>query len=72
MNLITGEVAEIYVAGGLTKGKVKISGAFIDVPLTLLMDVRVGDEIVVSSGVALSKVDSGPGKGENYVLGNPG
>lgn len=72
MNLITGEAVEIYVVGGVTKAKVRIGGAFVNVPLTLLMDVRVGDEIVVSSGVALSKVETGTEKEADHVLGNPG
>ena len=72
MNLITGEVVEIYVGGGVTKAKVRIGGAFVNVPLTLLMEVRVGDVIVVSSGLAISKVEVGTGKEVDYVLGNPG
>jgi hydrogenase maturation factor len=56
MNLITGTLEEIYVDSGIVKGKVRVGGAFIRVPLMLLMDARIGDEIVVSSGVAISRV----------------
>ncbi len=67
MNLITGTVEEIFVEGGATKAKVKVGGVFIKVPLTLLMDARVGDEILVSAGVALSKLEPLRGKGEDCV-----
>jgi hydrogenase maturation factor len=56
MNLISGRIVEIYREGGVPKAKVSIGGAHTSVPLTLLMDAQVGDEIVIGSGVALSRV----------------
>jgi hydrogenase maturation factor len=55
MNIITGQLEEIYVNDGMTMGKVSVRGAFLKVPLTLLMSARVGDTIVIESGVAISK-----------------
>jgi len=56
MNVVTGEIEEIYIENGQTKGKVRTKQSFVHVPLLLLMDLRVGDYVVVESGVALSKI----------------
>lgn len=56
MNLVSGELAEIYIEEGTTMGKVRVSGAFARVPLTFLMEAKVGDKILIESGVAISKV----------------
>ncbi|MER3525323.1 MAG: hypothetical protein C4326_15090 [Ignavibacteria bacterium] len=53
MYLLTGCLKEIFVEGGVTKGKVQVGGAFTTVILRLLLDARVGDTIVVDSGVAI-------------------
>ncbi|MDP2887212.1 MAG: HypC/HybG/HupF family hydrogenase formation chaperone [Ignavibacteria bacterium] len=58
MNLISGQIEEIYVHEGMTMGKVNVRGAFLRVPLTFLMDAKIGDTIVIESGVAISKTDS--------------
>jgi hydrogenase maturation factor len=55
MNLITGFIEEIYVHDGTTIGKVNVRGAYLKVPLTFLIDARVGDSILIESGVAISK-----------------
>ena len=60
MNLIQGKIAEIYLDSGVTKAKVSVGGAHIRVPLMLLMDANVGDEILIESGVAISKVEHQP------------
>ncbi|MBI3585933.1 MAG: HypC/HybG/HupF family hydrogenase formation chaperone [Ignavibacteriales bacterium] len=57
MNLISGELVEIYIAEGTTMGKVRVGGAFMRVPLTFLMETKVGDKILMESGVAISKVE---------------
>jgi hydrogenase maturation factor len=57
MNLISGQIEEIYVHEGMTMGKVNVRGAFLRVPLTFLMDAKIGDTIVIESGVAISKTD---------------
>jgi hydrogenase maturation factor len=55
MNIITGQLEEIYVDDGMTIGKVSVRGAYLKVPLTFLMSAKVGDTIVIESGVAISK-----------------
>jgi hydrogenase maturation factor len=57
MNPISGQIEEIYVHEGMTMGKVNVRGAFLRVPLTFLMDARIGDTIVIESGVAISKTE---------------
>ncbi len=58
MNLITGKIVEIYLEGGITKAKVSVGGAYVRMPLMLLMDARVGDEVLIEAGVAISKVEA--------------
>jgi hydrogenase maturation factor len=55
MNIITGQIEEIFVSDGMTMGKVSVRGACLNVPLTFLMSAKVGDTIVIESGVAISK-----------------
>lgn len=55
--MMTGKIEEIYVDSGVVKAKVRVAGAFIRVPLMLLMDARVGDEILVESGIAISRIE---------------
>jgi hydrogenase maturation factor len=69
VNLVTGRIVEIYVEDGVTKAKASVSGAFIRVALTLLMNARVGDEILIESGVAISSVNNEEKENE-YVLGD--
>lgn len=58
MNVLTGEVVEIYVEDGKSMGKVSVHGAFVHVALMLLMDAKVGDTVLIDSGVALSRVET--------------
>ncbi|MBI3579801.1 MAG: HypC/HybG/HupF family hydrogenase formation chaperone [Ignavibacteriales bacterium] len=58
MNLVSGELVEIYIEGGTTMGKVRVNGAFVRAPLTFLMEAKVGDKILMESGVAISKVET--------------
>jgi hydrogenase maturation factor len=55
MNIMTGQIEEIFVNEGMTMGKISIRGAYLKVPLTFLMEAKVGDKIVIESGVAISK-----------------
>lgn len=57
MNVVSGRIIEIFLHGGIAKARVKVGGDLIQVPLMLLMDARVGDEIVIQSGLAISRVD---------------
>jgi hydrogenase maturation factor len=57
MNVIQGQIEEIFVNDGMTMGKVSVRGAYVKVPLTFLMSAKVGDTIVIESGVAISKIE---------------
>jgi hydrogenase maturation factor len=57
VNGTSGRIVEIYLDGGIAKAKVATGSADVHVPLMLLMDARVGDHIVIQSGLAISKVE---------------
>lgn len=56
MNLVTGEIVEIYLDTWTKMAKVRVNGVFIRVPLLLLPDAQVGDRVLIESGVAIAKV----------------
>jgi hydrogenase maturation factor len=58
MRLITGEIVEIYPDGQKLMARVSVAGAFMRVPVVLLSDVKVGDRVLIESGVAIAKVNS--------------
>lgn len=60
MNLLSGQIEEIYIADGTTMGRVRIGGAFLRVPLTFLIEAHVGDTVLIDSGVAISRVEPNP------------
>jgi hydrogenase maturation factor len=70
MQLVSGRVTEIYIEKGVTKAKVSTGDAFLHVPLTLLMDIHVGDDIMVRAGVAVAKSESHTVKETENVSGN--
>ena len=56
MNLLRGEIVEVYSDGGMTMAKVRISGAYTRVPLMSLPSARVGDQVLVESGVGIALI----------------
>ena len=60
MNLLSGQIEEIYIVDGTAMGRVRIGGAFLRVPLTFLIEAQVGDTVLIDSGVAISRVGSNP------------
>lgn len=54
MDPLKGELIEIYIHDGSTAGKIRVDGSTLHVPLLLLMNARVGDEVLVDAGVAIS------------------
>lgn len=68
MNVITGRIVEIYIEGGTTRAKVRVGGAHVTVVMTLLMEARVGDAIVIDSGIAISRVEPSEREEPLYVL----
>jgi hydrogenase maturation factor len=70
MNLIYGEVVELFTDGDVRMGKVRLGGAMKKVCLDLLTEVRSGDTVLVCDGVALTKLNDGSETEENDVSGN--
>ena len=58
MNVVEGNIVDIYLDGGRAKAKVQVKGAYVSVPLMLLMEARIGDRILIQSGIAVSRVDA--------------
>ncbi len=56
MNLLYGEVIEIFRDDGVLMGKIKVRGATKNIPLGLLTDVARGDRVLICDGVAISQV----------------
>ncbi len=56
MNPMKGEITEIYIKEGSTMGKVLIDGSYFHVPLLLLLNAKVGDQVLIDAGIAVSKV----------------
>jgi hydrogenase maturation factor len=70
MNLVTGHIAEIYIDGGITRSRVSVGETQHRVVMTLMMDARVGDTVLIDSGVAISKVTSVENRETNHVSGD--
>lgn len=58
MNLLSGEIVEIYIEDGTTMGKVRVGGALLRVPLLFLPEAKVSDTVLIDSGVAISTIES--------------
>lgn len=56
MNLIYGEVVDIFSEDGIRMGRVRVGRAVKKVPLDLLTDVECGDRVLLCDGVAISRV----------------
>ena len=70
MNLVSGEIVEIYIEDGLAMAKAKVGRAFTRVSLNFLPDAAVGDSILIESGVAISKTDPRNQKESDHVPSN--
>jgi len=57
MNILSGEIVEIYVEDGITNAKVLVGTLFMRVPLLFLPQAKVGDTVLIESGVAISRVE---------------
>jgi hydrogenase maturation factor len=55
MNLVYGEITDLFIENGMQMGLVRVSGALKKVPLDLLTSVQRGDTVLVCDGVAISK-----------------
>jgi hydrogenase maturation factor len=72
MNIVSGEIREIYVKDGTTMARVNVKGAVVHVPVIFLPDARVGDNVLIESGVAISIIQPEPQEENCHVPGHPG
>ena len=72
MTDLTGEIVDIYLDGGSAKAEVRVGGKTLRVPLTLLMEARVGDTVVVQSGMAVARAGKRRKKESTHVSGSAG
>ena len=57
MNLVYGEITEVFSEDGVPMGKVRVHGATRKIALGLLTDAAQGDRVLICDGVAISKVE---------------
>ncbi len=57
MKGLTGEILEIFVKEGSTIARVRVDGSIMLVPLLLLMNAQVGDQVIIDAGIALTRVE---------------
>lgn len=55
MNLIYGDLREVFLKDGMRMGKICLGGAVKNVPLDLLPDAECGDRLLVCDGVAIAR-----------------
>ncbi len=58
MNLFTGTIDRIWNEDGVLKAKVTVRGAMRTIALLLPSEPRIGDRVLVESGVAVAKVEN--------------
>ncbi len=56
MKTRSGIITEIFLEDGVPRATVRAGDLSLPVALTLMMDVRVGDQVFIDSGIALSKI----------------
>ena len=70
MNLVYGEIVEVFSEEGILFGRVRVHGAIKKIPLGLLTDAAQGDRVLICDGVAISKVADSSKKETNHVSGD--
>jgi len=69
MNLLYGEIVDVFVENELRSAHVRVGCVMKDVSLALISEAGRGDTVLVCDGMALTKMI--PRAEENYVFGNP-
>jgi len=72
MNPITGVIRAITVEGGVPVARVSVEGALVRVSLVFVQDAAVGDTILISSGIAISRLYDPQSQENPDVSGHPG
>jgi hydrogenase maturation factor len=68
MSLLSGEIVEIYSESDILTAKVSVHGAYTKAVLMFLPGARVGDRVLIDSGVALALVQTQLPEELEYVL----
>jgi hydrogenase maturation factor len=71
MNLIYGEIVEIFPEEGVRMGRIRVGGALRVAALDLLADARRGDMVLLCDGVAINRVLGVENTEANHVSGHP-
>lgn len=62
MNLLYGQIVDMFSEDGMWFGKIRVGGAIKKVSLELLGEPQIGDRVLVCDGIAISKEDPSYGK----------
>ena len=57
MNLLYGQICKIEQRDGIPMATVSVGGARVQVSVLFLPEAKVGDVVLIESGVAISKVE---------------
>ena len=71
MNLMYGEIIDVFSGPEPRLGKVRIRGVIKTISLDLLTNPVPGDKVLVCDGVAIGKVEGPITKEADYVSGHP-
>jgi hydrogenase maturation factor len=69
MNLLYGEIVEIFLEDGMRMGRIRVGGAMKNVLLDLT-EARCGDIVLLCDGVAINRVEGVDKKEASHVSGN--
>lgn len=58
MILVAGHIVQLFEQDGTRMAKVQVSAALISVSVARTSEVRVGDSVLVDSGVAIAKIEN--------------
>ncbi len=58
MNLLYGDIVEVFSQDEMRMGKIRVAGTMKNIPLELLADAQPGDRVLVCDGVAISRVST--------------
>ncbi len=73
MSLVSGIIREITLEGGVPMARVSVEGAITKVPLVFVKEAVVGDTILISSGVAITRIqEKNQSEDESDVSGHSG
>jgi hydrogenase maturation factor len=70
VNLVYGEVIEVFSDEGMRMGKIRVRGATKIIPLALLTEAAPGDRVLICDGMAISKVTEPPLEEKEDVSGD--